>query len=62
LLIIFIDNVIDYIGEGNEHAPIIGNVSIPGLLFTDDLAIGSFTTDGLQKGIDQVENTVAFGI
>jgi hypothetical protein len=53
---IFIDDVIDYISKGNMHAPIMGQMSIPGLLFADDLATGSFTVNGLQKGIDQVVN------
>jgi hypothetical protein len=35
-------------------APIIVKMSLPGFLFADDLAIGSFTVHGLQKGIDQV--------
>jgi hypothetical protein len=29
-------------------------MSIPGLMFADDLAIGSFTVNGLQTGIDQI--------
>jgi hypothetical protein len=49
-----VDDVIEYISEGNVYAPIIGQMSIPGLLFADDLAIGSLTVNGLQKGIDQV--------
>jgi hypothetical protein len=43
----------DYISEGNVHVPVIGRISIPGLMFADDLAIGSFTVSGLQRGIDQ---------
>jgi hypothetical protein len=38
---IFIDDIMDYISEGNVHAS--GKMSIPGLSFSDDLAIGSFT-------------------
>jgi hypothetical protein len=41
------------ISEGNVHAPVIGKTSIPGLLFADDLAIGSFTVNGLQTVIAQ---------
>jgi hypothetical protein len=44
----------DYISEGNVHTPVIGKMSIPGLMFADDLAIGSFTVSGLQRGIDQI--------
>jgi hypothetical protein len=40
---IFIDDMMDYISEGNVHAPVIGRMSIPGLMFADDLAIGSFS-------------------
>jgi hypothetical protein len=28
-----------------------GEMSIPGLLFADDFAIGSFAVNGLQKGL-----------
>jgi hypothetical protein len=51
---IFIDDIVDYISEGNVHAPVIGKTSIPGLTFADNLAIGSFTVNGLQRGIDQI--------
>jgi hypothetical protein len=51
---IFIDNTMDYISEYNVHALVIGNMPIPGLLFADDLAIGSFTVNGLQRRIDQI--------
>jgi hypothetical protein len=50
---IFIDDIMDYISE-NVHAPVIGRISIPGLMFADDLAIGSFTINDLQRGIDQM--------
>jgi hypothetical protein len=53
---IFTDNIMNYesyISEGNVHAPVTGMMSIPGLLFADDLAMGSFTVNGLQRGIDQ---------
>jgi hypothetical protein len=44
----------DCISEGSVHAPVIGKMSIPGLMFVYDLAIGSFTVNGLQRGIDQM--------
>jgi hypothetical protein len=50
----FIDDVIDYTNVGNTLAPAVGNMSIAGLLFADDLAIGSFTVNGLQKGINKL--------
>jgi hypothetical protein len=33
---------INCISKVNVHAPAIGEVSIPGLLFADDLAAGSY--------------------
>jgi hypothetical protein len=39
----FIDDIMDYTGEGNFHAPVKGKMSIQGLLFADNLAIGSFS-------------------
>jgi hypothetical protein len=51
---IFIDDIMDYISKGNVHVSVIGKMSIPGLLFADDLATGSFTVNGLQRGIDQI--------
>jgi hypothetical protein len=54
LFIIFIDDIMGYISEGNVHAPVIGKVSILGLMFADNLAIGSFAANGLQRGIDQI--------
>jgi hypothetical protein len=50
----FIDDVIDYTNVGNTLAPAAGTMSIAGLLFADDLAIGSFTVNGLQKGINKL--------
>jgi hypothetical protein len=54
LINILIGDIMDYISEGNVHAPITGKMSIPGLLFADSLAIESFTINGLQRGIDQI--------
>jgi hypothetical protein len=51
---IFIDDMIDYISETDIHAPAVGKMSIPGLLFADDLTIGSVTVAGLQRGIDNL--------
>jgi hypothetical protein len=44
----------DYIIEGNVHALVIGKISIQELMFADDLTIGSFTVNGLQREIDQI--------
>jgi hypothetical protein len=51
---IFIDDIMEHISEGNVHAPVIGKMSIPGLMFAADLAIGSFTVNGLKRGTDQI--------
>jgi hypothetical protein len=41
-----------YISEDNTHAPRVGKQTIPGLMFADNLAIGSFTASSLQIGSD----------
>jgi hypothetical protein len=35
---IFIGDIMDYVNEGNFHAPTIGNTTIPRSLFEDHLA------------------------
>jgi hypothetical protein len=50
----FLNDDINYITKGNTNATRVGNMSIPGLLFSDGFPIGSFTVYGLQKGTDQV--------
>jgi hypothetical protein len=40
--------------KGHLLRTMVGGMSVPGLLFADDLAIGSFAVNGIQKGIDQV--------
>jgi hypothetical protein len=44
----------EYINADNSHAPSIGRTTVPGLLFVDDLAVSSFTSNGLQKEIHQI--------
>jgi hypothetical protein len=44
----------EYINVDNSHAPSIGRITIQGLLFADDLAVSSLTSNGLQKEIDQI--------
>jgi hypothetical protein len=51
---IFINDIMEYINVDNSHAPSIGRTTIPGLLYADDLAVSSFTNNGLQKEIDQI--------
>jgi hypothetical protein len=47
---ISIDDVVDYIQEGNKHSPVVEELTIPGLLFVSYVAVGSFTINGLKKG------------
>jgi hypothetical protein len=51
---ILTEDIIYYTGGGSAHAPMVGGMSIPGLLFAHNLAIGSFVVNGLQKGTDKV--------
>jgi hypothetical protein len=44
----------EYINKDNSHAPSIGGTTIQGLPFVDDLAVSSFTSNGLQKEIHQI--------
>jgi hypothetical protein len=48
----FIDDIMKYIIEESTHAPIAGKQTVSGLMFADNLAIGSFTASSLQMGID----------
>jgi hypothetical protein len=51
---IFIDDIIGYVSKANPHAAMVSNVTIPGLLYADDLAIGAFMVNGMQKAIYQI--------
>jgi hypothetical protein len=52
---IFIDDdVIENVNEVSTHAPVIGDVTIPGVLYADNLATGVFKVNGLQKATDQI--------
>jgi hypothetical protein len=51
---IFIDDIVGYVSKVNSHAPTVGDVTIPGLLYADNLAIWAFTVNGTQKAIDQI--------
>jgi hypothetical protein len=44
----------EYINVDNSHTPSIGRITSPGLLFAGDLAVSSFTNNGLQKEIYQI--------
>jgi len=45
----FMDDTTSIIGEDNAHAPVMGNQTIPALLFADHPATGSITVNGFQK-------------
>jgi hypothetical protein len=47
LFYIFIEDVVDRITEGNRHSPVVGELTIPHLLFAEYISVGSFTTNGL---------------
>jgi hypothetical protein len=47
-----VDDIMKYINEESTYAPIEGKQTIPGLMFADNLTIGSFTASGVQLGID----------
>jgi hypothetical protein len=50
LFIIFIDDIMDCISEGNVDASVIGKMSIQGLMSADDIAIRSMVSrEGLTK-------------
>jgi hypothetical protein len=51
----FINDIIDYIDKEETHSPVIRELKIPGLFFADDLAVASFTSHGLQKKIERVD-------
>jgi hypothetical protein len=44
---------IDYIGGDSAYAPVVGGMSILGLFFADDLAMGLLAVNGLQNGTDE---------
>jgi hypothetical protein len=49
---LFIDDIVDFIEEGNTHAPLTGEVSTPAVLFASGLALGTLTAQTLQKRVD----------
>jgi hypothetical protein len=52
---IIINYIIDYIDIEERRSPVIRELQIPGLLFTDDLAVASFRSHGLQKKVEWVD-------
>ena len=55
LFILFIDSLMDELTTNNIDAPTMGQVTLPGLLFADDLVILSKTITGLQAGLNILE-------
>jgi hypothetical protein len=52
---IFINYIIGYIAAEDTHSPLIRETRIPGLLFADDLRVSCFSSYGLQKQIEVVD-------
>jgi hypothetical protein len=48
-------NDIDYIDTEETRSPVIRQLKIPGLLFADDLVVATFTSYGLQKKVEWVD-------
>ena len=51
---IFIEDFLYYITQENLHAPVIGKMTVSGLLLAVDLKIALFTVSNLQKAINRV--------
>lgn len=49
---LFIDDIVDFIEEGNTHAPLTGEVWTPPVLFAGGLALGALAVQTLQKRVD----------
>jgi hypothetical protein len=54
LFYIFIEDVADCTTEENRHSPVVGELTIPYLLFAEYIAVGYFTTNDLPEGIKQI--------
>ena len=51
---IFIEDSLQYTTQETSHVPVIGKITVPGLLSADDLKIALFTVSKLQKVINRV--------
>ena len=51
---IFTGDIVDCVKEGKRRLILVGKRTTPELLFPDELAVGSFTVNGLQKGLGKI--------
>jgi hypothetical protein len=58
---IYIDGILSKLDEADIHPPTMRNRNVPGLLFADDLAVGTTTSIGMQRAINSIKNTVKNG-
>jgi len=54
LFYIFVEDFLQSTTQETLHAPVIGKVTVPGLLFADDLKIALFNVSNLQKAINRI--------
>jgi hypothetical protein len=52
---IYIDGILSKLDEANMHPPTMRNRNVPGLLFADDLAVGTTTSIGMQRAINSMK-------
>jgi hypothetical protein len=53
---LFIDDIISRLEESNTHPPVINQRQVVGLIFVDDLTVGTTTRIGLQRAINCVND------
>jgi hypothetical protein len=52
---IYIDGILSKLDDANIHPPTVKNKHFSGLLFADDLAVGTTTSIGMQRAINSIE-------
>jgi hypothetical protein len=52
---IYINGILSKLDEANIHPPTMRNRSVSGLLFADDLAVGTTTSIGMQRAINSIK-------
>jgi hypothetical protein len=51
----YIDGILSKLDEANIHPPTMRNRNVSGLLFADDLAVGTTTGIGMQRAINRMK-------
>jgi hypothetical protein len=54
LTYIYIDGILSKLDDANIHPPTVRNRNVPGLLFSDDLAIWT-TSIGMQRAVNSIK-------